>query len=129
MEIREKIKKDVAVVSLQGNFLCEVDQFKLRQRLKNFLDVGVKQVVIDLEGLNCIDSLGLGTLISALTTLRRAGGDVKLACVGGIVDKLLKITRLTSIFGTFETVEDALDSYKGTSSQTSRNINHSTLPV
>jgi len=73
----------------------------------------VKHVVIDMGGVNYVNSSGLGTLISALTTMRNAGGDLRLARIGEKVQNLFVITQLVKVFDTYETVERALASYKG----------------
>ena len=112
MQISESIKNEVAILTLRGNFLCEPDRLKLRERLKSLVDKNTSQVVVDLHEVTCIDSMGLGTLIAAYTTLRRVGGDLKLAHVSDMVDQLLNMTKLVNVFESYETVERAAASYK-----------------
>ena len=112
MQISESIRNDVAILTLQGNFLCEPDRLKLRERLKSLVEKNKSRVVVDLHEVTCIDSMGLGTLISAYTTLRRAGGDLKPAHASEMVNQLLDMTRLVNVFETYETVDQAAASYK-----------------
>jgi len=66
---------------------------------------------MDLGGVNRMNSSGLGIMINALTTFQQNGGSLKLARVSPVVQNLLKITRLDSIFDSFDSVEDALGSF------------------
>ena len=59
-----------------------------------------------------MNSSGLGMLISAMTTLRNAGGDLRLANVADRIQSLLVITKLITVFKHFESVEDAAKSYE-----------------
>ena len=112
MQIKEKIHDEVAVLTLKGDLLGEPDTTKVRDKVHSLVGDGMKHVVMDLGGLNYINSAGLGTLISTLTTMRNAGGDLRLACVGDKVQNLFVITQLVKVFETFETVDRALVSYR-----------------
>ena len=111
MQIKASIRDNVAILTLSGNFLCEPDTLKLREKLYSLLADETRNVVIDLNEVDCINSQGLGTLISALTTLRKAGGNLRLARAGETVQNLLNITRLVKVFEIYDSVEEALVSY------------------
>ena len=115
MQIKEKIDSNVAVLTLKGDFLGEPETTQVRQKIHSLVSDNVKQVVIDMGGVNYVNSSGLGTLISALTTMRNAGGDLRLARVGEKVQNLFIITQLVKVFDTYETVDRALVSYKSKS--------------
>ncbi|HEV8537511.1 MAG TPA: STAS domain-containing protein [Bacteroidota bacterium] len=112
MQIKEKIDNNVAVLSLKGDFLGEPETSEVRQKIHSLVSDNVKNVVIDLGGVNYVNSSGLGTLISALTTMRNAGGDLRLARIGDKVQNLFMITQLVKVFDTYETVDRALLSFK-----------------
>ena len=69
------------------------------------------RLVLDLRRLLFIDSSGVGALVSALTTARKAGGDIKLANVPQQVQSVLEVARLDKLFATFPTVDDAVAAY------------------
>ena len=69
---------------------------------------GIKKVVIDLGGVKWINSSGLGVLMAAMTTLKNAEGQMKLANVTEKVESLLMITQLMRIFDTYESVDRAV---------------------
>ena len=69
------------------------------------------QAVVDLGAVRHMNSSGLGMLVGAMTTARRAGGDVRLARLSERLETLLRTTRLLSVFETFETVEEGVASF------------------
>ncbi|HUL42736.1 MAG TPA: STAS domain-containing protein [Bacteroidota bacterium] len=112
MQIKEKMENDVAVLTLKGDLLGEPDTTSLRDKIHSLVNDEVKHVVVDLGGVSYMNSSGLGTLISALTTMRGSGGDLRLARVEGKVQNLFVMTQLVKVFDTYETLERALASFK-----------------
>jgi anti-sigma B factor antagonist len=111
MQLKESIEGNIAVLTLKGDFLGEPETTKVREKIHSLVSDHVKHVIIDMGGVNYMNSSGLGTLISLLTTMRNAGGDVRLARVGEKVKNLFIITQLVKVFDTYETVERAQASY------------------
>ena len=112
MRIRETIEDHVAVLTLEGNFLCLPSSGSLRDRIQALLTDGIKCVVIDLGEVTCVNSEGLGVLIASLATLKRSGVELRLANASDIVDNLLLLTQLTKVFSTHDTVGQAVAAYK-----------------
>lgn len=82
-----------SVVEVRG----EVDVYTssvLRERLVELIDGGAARVVVDLDGVDFLDSSGLGVLVGALRRLRTADGELSLVCTS---EKLLKIFRITAL--------------------------------
>jgi anti-sigma B factor antagonist len=113
MQIKEKMEGDIAVLSFKGDLLGEPDTTKIREKIHSLVTDKVKKVVVDMSGVNFMNSSGIGTMIAALTTMKNSGGALRLANVGGKVQNLFVITQLVKVFDTYETVERALASYKG----------------
>ena len=111
MNIKEKIVDNVAVLSLKGDLVSEIDTQKLKEKIVSLVNDKMKSVVIDMCGLDYVNSSGLGTMISILTTMRNAGGDLRLARLGERVENLFVITKLVKVFDTFETIDRAIASY------------------
>lgn len=112
MQIKEKIENNIALLTLKGDFLGEPETTKVREKIHSLVGDEIKHVVLDLGGVNYVNSSGLGTLISVLTTMRNAGGDLRLARIGDKVQNLFVITQLIKVFDTYETIDQALSSYK-----------------
>ena len=100
------------VITLKGNVMGGPDGAKLHDTLHDLKESGKTNVVCDLSKVKFMNSSGLGMLISAMTTLRNAGGDLRLANVADRIQSLLVITKLITVFKHFESVEDAAKSYE-----------------
>lgn len=112
MKIKQKEAYNAVILELHGNVMGGPDAAELNTLLHKLLDEGKKNVVIDLSNVKFINSSGLGILISALTTMRNGGGDLKLANVTEKIQSLLMITKLILIFEHYDTVEEAVKSYQ-----------------
>jgi len=112
MQIKEKIIGDVAVLKFSGSLLGEPDATKVRKKIHSLVDDDMRKVVIDMVDLKWINSAGLGSLIAGLTTLRNAGGDLRLARGPDNVESLFRVTELVKVFKMYETVEGAVASFK-----------------
>ncbi len=112
MQIKERVENDVAILTMKGDILGEPDTSNIRDKIHSLVNDEVKHIVMDLGGVNFMNSSGLGALISSLTTMRNSGGDLRLARVGGKVQNLFVMTQLVKVFDTYETVERALLSFK-----------------
>jgi anti-sigma B factor antagonist len=85
----------------------------LRSALLLLIERGQRRLIVDLHDVEFIDSSGLGALVSALKTLKRAddSGDVRLARVQPAVASLLEVIRLDRVFRSYDTVDLALQSF------------------
>ena len=100
------------VITLKGNVMGGPDGSKLHDTLHELKEGGKTNVVVDLSKVKFMNSSGLGMLISAMTTMRNAGGDLRLAKVADRIQSLLVITKLITVFKHFESVEEAAKSYE-----------------
>ena len=81
---------------------------KLREKLVELASQGAKQVVVDLDGVEFLDSTGLGVLIGGMKRLRGLEGDLTLVCTQPRILKVFEITGLNRAFTIYETVDAAL---------------------
>ncbi len=100
------------VIKLKGNIMGGPDGAKLHDTLHELKEKNKKNVVIDLSRVKFMNSSGLGMLISGMTTMRNAGGDLRLANAADRIQSLLIITKLITVFKHFDTVEKATASYE-----------------
>lgn len=108
MKIKEKIENQVAILTLSGKMMGGPETTALHDHIRGLLKDGMNKVVIDLGGVKWINSSGLGVLMAAMTTLKNANGQMKLANVTEKVESLLMITQLMRIFDTYDTVDRAV---------------------
>lgn len=101
----------VTIVNVTGRLTLGQGSSCLRDTVRNLLDTGRKQILINLAGVSLIDSSGIGNLISSLTDVNRAGGRLKLLNLTRRVKDLLQITKLFDLFEVYVDVAEALRSY------------------
>jgi anti-sigma B factor antagonist len=98
----------ISVIKISG----EVDIFTapdFKSAINDAISSGAKDLVIDMTDVGYMDSSGFGALLSATKRLRPNGGRINLARCGEAIERMLKITRLDSIFGVFPQVGDAVE--------------------
>lgn len=112
MALKEEIRGDVAIVALKGNLMGGSETTEVHDKVKELALTGVNKVVIDLSKVKWMNSTGLGALMGSMTTVRNAGGDLKLANVTDKVQSLFMITKLITIFDTFTSTDEAVASFE-----------------
>ncbi|MCU0643174.1 MAG: STAS domain-containing protein [bacterium] len=112
MNLKEKEMNGIVVLELSGKVMGGPDANLLSEKLHELVDKEKTKVIADLSKVSWMNSSGLGILIGGLTTMRNNGGDLKLVNVTDRIKSLLIITKLITIFETFEKMEDALKSFK-----------------
>ena len=98
MELNHFEKDGVTIIELKGKLMGGPDAVELHNTLHRLVEKGLKNFVLDLKGVDWINSSGLGILISGLTTVRNSGGDLCLAQPGDKIKNILTITKLSSVF-------------------------------
>jgi len=106
LELTTRSVAGSTVISCSGRIVLGEESAKLRQVVKEEL-AECNQIVLDLGGVEHIDSIGLGTLASLHATARKLGGSIKLANLNRHLRDVLGVTRLLTIFELFESAEDA----------------------
>jgi anti-sigma B factor antagonist len=112
MEISERNTGKVTVLDLSGKITLGEGDVLLKDKLYSLLNQGRKDVLLNLENVQYVDSAGLGAIVAAYTTMTRDGGSLKLANVTKKMQDLLSITKLLTVFETFDSEAEALRSYK-----------------
>ncbi len=112
MKLTYKEIDGVIVLEPKGKIMGGPDATVFHDKLHDFIRQDQKKVVINLAKVELMNSTGLGILISGLTTLRNNGGDLKLACITDRIESLLTITRLITVFDNYDTIDQAIKSFK-----------------
>jgi len=113
MQIKERMEGDVAVLELKGKLMGGPETLSIHTKVKDLISKGVNKVVMDLGKVTWMNSTGLGALMGSMTSLKSADGDLKLARVTEKVKSLFMITKLITIFSTYDSVDDAVSAFKG----------------
>jgi anti-sigma B factor antagonist len=112
MQIAEREVGGVTVLDLSGKITLGEGDTLLKDKLHSLLHQSKKNVLLNLAQVNYVDSAGLGALVSAYTTVTREGGNLKLANVTRKLQDLLSITKLLTVFESYDSEDEALRSYK-----------------
>ena len=111
MQISERESGSVMVLDLSGKITLGDGDTLLKDKLHSLLHQGKKNVLLNLADVNYVDSAGLGALVSAYTTVTREGGSLKLANITRKLQDLLSITKLLTVFETFDSENEAVRSF------------------
>lgn len=112
MKIKTIEHYNAVVLEFKGNVMGGDEAAELNTLLHKFLEENKKNVVVDLSDVKFMNSSGLGMLISGYTTIKNGGGNLKLANATDKIQSLLVITKLVSIFENYDSVEEAVNSFK-----------------
>lgn len=111
MKIDVKNIQDVAVLVVKGNLMGGPETIAVHEKVKELIEEGMTKVVIDLSNVKWMNSSGLGTMMGCMTSLKNAGGDLKLSGVTEKVKSLFMVTKLITIFDTYDSAEDAVGAF------------------
>jgi len=88
----------VTIVDIRGRIVLGEESAALRDSVHDLLSKGQKKILFNLKDVNYIDSSGLGSLVSAFTSVRKQGGELKLLHLTNKVQDVMQITKLYTIF-------------------------------
>ena len=112
MEIVERTVSDVTVLDLKGKMTLGEGDELLKDKINSLLASGKKKLLLNLESVPYIDSAGLGEVVRTYTTVKRQGGTMRLLNLTKRIEDLLSITKLLTVFDTFDSEAEAVKSYK-----------------
>jgi anti-sigma B factor antagonist len=105
---------DVAVVDFTGEITLGEGSATLRRMVRELVDKGKHKILLNLSEVSYIDSAGVGELVAAFTTVRGAGGELKLASLTRRVHDIIQITRLYTVFDVQPDEKSALGRFHAT---------------
>ena len=108
LEITEHEREGILVLKLEGRLTVGAETTAFRDRIT---PLAARNLVLDLAGIDFIDSTGLGALVVCATSLRKNGGNIKLLNLNRRNIELLVMTKLATIFEIFTDEQDAVNSY------------------
>jgi anti-sigma B factor antagonist len=111
MQIDQRAVGDVVVLDLKGRVTLGEGDELLKDKVNSLLNQNQKKIVLNLAEVPYIDSAGLGEIVRTYTTVSRQGGNLKLLNLTKRITDLLSITKLLTVFETFESENDAVRSF------------------
>lgn len=112
MRISERHAGDATVLDLAGALVAGKADGIIEAAVRRQVRAGRRIVIVNLREVPSIDAAGLGALVVAYTTLRQAGGVLRIAGATKRIHDVMVMTRLTTVFDTFDSVEQAVNDAK-----------------
>jgi anti-sigma B factor antagonist len=111
MQIEERMVGDVVMLDLKGKITLGEGDELLKDKVNSLVNQGHKKIVLNLAEVPYIDSAGLGEVVRTYTTVSRQGGSLKLLNLTKRITDLLSITKLLTVFETFDSENEAVRSF------------------
>jgi len=111
MQIEERIVGNVTILDLKGKITLGEGDEALKDKINSLLHQDRKKLLLNLADVPYIDSAGLGEIVRTYTTVSRQGGSLKLLHLTKRITDLLAITKLLTVFETYDTEADAVRSF------------------
>ena len=112
LNISERQAGDVTVLDMGGKITIGEGSVALRSAIRRLLEEGKKKILLNLAEVGYIDSSGIGELVSSYTATNKENGQLKLLNLTQKIRDLLTITKLLTVFDTYDSEADALNSFK-----------------
>ena len=112
LEVKERQAGDVTILDMTGAVRMGEGAVSLRNSIRGLVDQGKKKILLNLGGVKNIDSSGIGELIANYTTISRDHGQLKLLNLTDKIRDLLVITKLLTVFDSYDNEAEALNSFK-----------------
>lgn len=100
---------DIVLLDISGRLTAGEPVLLLRNTVRRFIEDGSVKFVLNLAEVSYLDSSGLGELVTCYTTIRNRKGDVKLLKVSAVAKQLLQMTKLLTVFDTYEDEQKAIE--------------------
>jgi anti-sigma B factor antagonist len=111
MKIVERSVNDVTILDLHGKILIGEGDDALREAVTKLVDGGKTKILLNLADVPYVDSAGLGEIVRCYTTVSRKAGKLKLINLTKKIQDLLAITKLLTVFETYDTEEEGVRSF------------------
>jgi anti-sigma B factor antagonist len=111
LEIEQRETEGIVILDLNGRLIVGEPVAAVRERIRELAESGRNNMILNLADVDYIDSTGLGGLVISYTTLKKAGGALKLLNLTRRNIELLVLTKLTTVFEIFDDEQDAINSF------------------
>jgi len=111
MKIKQRERDGVTILDFSGDITIGKGDVELRKEMSELVYAERKKILLNLRKVSFIDSSGIGEIVRSLTTIQKSGGVLKLLHLEAKVRDLFTITRLITVFETFENEAEAVESF------------------
>jgi anti-sigma B factor antagonist len=111
LEFHQREHEGVNIIDLKGRLTVGDEASQFREYLGKALAAGGSNIILNMQGVDYVDSTGLGALVMVFTTQQKAGGKIKLLNLARRQIELLVMTKLATVFEIFDDEQDAVNSF------------------
>ncbi len=111
MTIDTRQVKDVTILDIHGKITIGEGSAEIRNVVRELLQAGKKKILLNLGDVSYVDSSGIGELVSSFTTVTNQGGQLKLLSLTKKLRELLAITKLLTVFDSYDEEQEAVASF------------------
>ena len=111
MKVKQREQYGAVILDLHGKLTGGPEAETFREIFKSLVQDGKKNIIVNLQKVDWINSTGLGILISGYTSVKKAGGNLVLVHVADRIENILYVTKLHLLFKTFDSEEEAVKSF------------------
>ena len=111
MTIDTRNVNGITILELHGKVTIGEGSREIREKIRELLDAGNKNILLNLGDVSYVDSSGIGELVSSYTTVTNQGGQFKLLHLTKKIRELLAITKLLTVFDSYDDEETAIGSF------------------
>jgi anti-sigma B factor antagonist len=111
LRMAERDVNGITVLDIDGRIVLGEESNSFREKVKGLLASGKKKIVLNLANVSYIDSAGLGTLVATFHSARSQGAMLKLANLGAKFKEVLQVTKLMTVFDTYDSEAAAIQSF------------------
>lgn len=111
LRMTERDVNGITVVDIEGRIVLGEESNAFREKVKGLLAAGKRKIVLNMANVSYIDSAGLGTLVATFHSAKSQGATLKLANLGAKFREVLQVTKLMTVFDTYENESAAVQSF------------------
>jgi len=111
LRMTERDVSGVSVLDIEGRIVLGEESNSFREKVKSLLAAGKKKIILNLAQVSYIDSAGLGTLVATFHSARSQGATLKLTNLGSKFKEVLQVTKLMTVFDTYDNETAAIQSF------------------
>ena len=111
LDIEQREREGIIILDLKGRLIVGEPVAALREKIRELCERSSANIILNMAGVDYIDSTGLGGLVISYTSLKKSGGQLKLLNLNRRNIELLVLTKLTTVFEVFDDEQDAVNSF------------------
>ena len=111
MQIAERSAGNVTVLDISGQITLSKGDLEFKDKINSLVHQGHKNILVNMAAVTHVDSAGFGELVAGYTTVTKAGGSMKLLGLTRRLHDLLAITKLLTVFDTFDSEAEATKTF------------------